>query len=480
MSTAPQLEFSLHDTTAQEAWHAALSLARERTGTATFESWLKDLSPCGAQNGALLVGAPSEFKRAWVEKKYAGILVECVEAAFGRPLPLRFILAEGECPESAPDREEPPPPVRRARAVRRPGEGVPDDVFFNTVPLNDRYTFENFVVGASNRLAHAGAVAAAEKPGGAFNPLFLYGGAGMGKTHLMHAVGHAAKCANPRRRVAYVSAETFTTQYVAAIRERKMDDFRRRFRYADIWLVDDIQFIADKERTEEEFFHTYNTLRDTGKQIILSSDRAPKDLRLDDRLRSRFEAGLIADIGAPDLETRMAILQRKAMTEGTAIPDEVLLYMAELIQSNIRVLEGALIKLLAYASITHSPITQQLAGEVLGSYYTDRGGDPKSITADDIKQMVAQAFGVTVAEINGASRRKGIVLARQVSMHLVRELTGASLPEIGRSFGGKDHSTVVHSCQKIRAMLKSDLDLARQIAELTDQIRPLDKALPGQ
>lgn len=468
-----QLEFGIANTGTDEAWGAALALAQERAGKPTYESWLRDLRPQGVDGGMLVIGAPSEFKRAWVEKKYAALLAECAEAAFGQPVSLRFSVADG--PSPAQPVEMPVPVVEKpaARIVERarPGGDLPDDVYFGTVPLNTRYTFDSFVVGQSNRLAQAGAVAASEKPGGAFNPLFLYGGAGLGKTHLMHAVGHAAKRANPDCRVAYLSGETFTTQYVAAIRDRKMDEFRRRFRHADIWLVDDIQFIADKERTEEEFFHTFNTLRDTGKQIILSSDRAPKDLRLDERLRSRFEAGLIADIGAPDLETRMAILQRKSCIEGTPIPDDVLLYMAELIQSNIRVLEGALIKLLAYASVTRSPITQQLAGDVLGAYFARRGAEEKTVTPEDIKKMVAEAFGVSVEEINGTSRAKAIVLARQVAMLLVREVLGASLPEIGRVFGGKDHSTVVHACRKIKTLLQNDLDLAQRLARLMEQAK---------
>jgi chromosomal replication initiator protein len=470
-----QLNFDLGGTTATEAWAATLELARERTGVPTYESWLRDLRPRAVEEDSLVVDAPSEFKRSWVEKKYTLLLEECAEAAFGVPVHLRFSVCDAspsdtgrtECSREVYTSR----PAAKAR-VRDMAEAVPDEVLFGAVPLNDRYTFDNFVVGPSNRLAQAGAIAAARKPGGSFNPLFLYGGAGLGKTHLMHAIGHAAKADNPNCRVAYMSGESFTTQYVGAIRERKMDDFRRRFRYADVWLVDDIQFIADKERTEEEFFHTFNTLRDTGKQIVLSSDRAPKDLKLDTRLRSRFEAGLVADIGSPDLETRIAILQNKAHAEGSPIPDDVLLYMAELIQSNIRVLEGALIKLVAYASVTQSPITQQLAGDVLGSYFQGRCAEG-GLCNNDIKKAVAEAFGVTVAEINGTSRSKGIVLARQVSMHLIRELTGASLPEIGRDFGGKDHSTVVHSCQKIRLLLKSDLDLSKRLADLTEQLRKI-------
>jgi chromosomal replication initiator protein len=472
MNSAPQLLFELDVPAAQESWTATLELAREQASGATYESWLKDLRLVRYAEGELVVAAPNEFRRNWVEKKYASLLARCAEGAFGSRPRMRFVT---ECP-SDDTNSHVAAAGAKGGATRRiarpePRERIPDEAFFGTVPLNPRYTFDTFVIGHSNRLAHAGAVAAAERPAGAYNPLFIHGGAGLGKTHLMHALGHAARSADPRRRIAYLSAEQFTTNYVSAIRERKMDEFRRRYRQADVWLVDDIQFIADKERTEEEFFHTFNALSDLGKQIVLTSDRPPKDLHVDERLRSRFEAGLIADIRPPELETRVAILQQKASLEHTTIPDDVLLYMAELIQSNIRVLEGALIKLLAYASISHSPITQQMAGDVLGAYFADRSGGRRGLQPEDVKRLVARAFGVSVEDINGTSRSKGIVLARQVAMHLIRELTGASLPEIGRQFGGKDHTTVVHACRKIKALLEADLQVARQVASITAELK---------
>lgn len=476
MANAPQLNLDVSGSDAREAWEATLELARERAGKPTFESWLQDLKLKTVSEHCLVIAAPSDFKRTWVEKKYKDLLADCAEAAFGWRADLQFQVCDSvdatNCHASSSEKALTGKSTGSGSRRGKPQERVPDEAFFGTVPLNERYTFDTFVVGAANRLAHAGAVAAARNPGSTYNPLFLYGGAGLGKTHLMHALGRSAKEGKPDRRVAYLSAETFTSQYVTAIRERKMDEFRRKYRHADIWLVDDIQFIADKERTEEEFFHTFNTLRDMGKQIVLTSDRAPKDLNLDERLRSRFEAGLIADIRQPDLETRLAILQNKASVEGKRLPDDVLMYMAELIQSNIRVLEGALIKLLAYASITSSPITRQLAGDVLGTYFT-RGPKDRSITPDDVKRMVAEAFSVTVADIDGTSRTKGIVLARQVAMHLTRELTGASLPEIGRAFGGKDHTTVVHSCGKIKTLIKSDIQLAQHIASLMTDLQKL-------
>ncbi|NMC82238.1 MAG: chromosomal replication initiator protein DnaA [Armatimonadetes bacterium] len=470
MSGANQLPLEIHDTDCNEAWDAVLALARDRAGRPIFESWIAELRPLEITDTEIVIGAPTEFKRNWVETKYAGLISECVEAAYGSFRQLRFVVSPALKETAASGTRK-----RKVEVVKPPAAPrQPDEDFFGTVPLNDRFTFETFIIGRSNRMAHAGAVAAAQNPGRQYNPLFLYGGAGLGKTHLMQAVGHAVRSANPNRRVAYLSAETFVTQYVSAIRERKMEDFRARYRHADVLLVDDIQFIADKERTEEEFFHTFNALRDMGRQIIVSSDVAPKELRLDERLRSRFEAGLITDIRPPELETRLAILQNRASQEGTVIPDDVLMYMAELIQSNIRALEGALIKLLAYASVTHSPITQQLAGDVLGNYFSRSPNRDRAITPDDIKRLVARGFDVSVEEINGTSRSKGIVLARQVAMHLMRELTGASLPEIGRAFGGKDHSTVVHACQKVKSLLMNDLDVARHVSKLMEDLRKPD------
>ncbi|MES2461844.1 MAG: chromosomal replication initiator protein DnaA, partial [Armatimonadota bacterium] len=376
----------------------------------------------------------------------------------------------------------------------------------NDAPLlNSRYTFEIFVTGPSNRLAHAGAKAVAQSPGQIYNPLFLYGPSGLGKTHLMHAIGNeiaGEKGIDPRR-VAYFSGETFTSQYITSLREQRADEFRRKWRSVDLWLVDDIQFIAagGKEHTKEEFFHTFNALYQTGKQIVISSDRSPRELRMmDERLRSRFECGLIADIAPPDLETRLAILHRKADGEGMRIPDEVLLYMAKLVQSNIRTLEGALVKLVAYASVINSPVTTELASSILERYYIAAGigadpdgkpslgddpaatvsaalgrrydgrGEYGAISAELVQRVVAKRFGLPPDALSGKKRDRDIVNARQIAMHLMRELTEMSLPGIGQIFA-RDHSTVMHSCDKVKTQIPYDDDLKSLVEDLTTQLR---------
>ena len=367
--------------------------------------------------------------------------------------------------------------------------------------LNPRYTFDAFVVGRTNRLAHGGAAAVASVPGEVYNPLFLYGPPGIGKTHLMHAIGHEVVERLGTERVAYVSGEAFTTSFINSIREGKTTEFRRRWRNVDVFLLDDIQFIAGKDKTNEEFFHTFNTLYQTGKQIVISSDRSPRELKMmDERLRSRFESGLIADISAPDLETRLAILHKKAQLERMRIPDEVLLYMAKLVQSNIRTLEGALVKLVAYASMVNSPVTPELASDILERYFISTvGGLPGvstgtegldgqgpvallegsqsparpvrgQITAELIQRVVAKRFGLDPDALKGKKRDKETARARQVAMLLMRELTETSLPGIGQLFGGRDHSTVLHACNNIREQIPIDDTLKQLVEDLTTQI----------
>lgn len=374
--------------------------------------------------------------------------------------------------------------------------------------LNSRYTFDNFVVGQSNRLAQAGAQAVAQSPGNVYNPLFLYGPPGLGKTHLMHAIGNEimkTQGGNPAR-VAFVSGESFTTHFISSLRTGKAEDFRRKWRSVDLWLVDDIQFIAGKESTKEEFFHTFNALYQTGKQIVISSDRSPRDLRtMDERLRSRFECGLIADIAPPDLETRLAILHKKADTEHARIPDEVLLYMAQLVQSNIRTLEGALVKLIAYASLVNSPVTTELATSVLERYYIAsgmgdahnrvEGGENSSssdasplahmaasfamnrninggiITPELVQKIVAKHFGVSEKDLSGKKRDKQTSEARQLAMHLIREFTELSLPSIAGIFGGRNHTTVMYSCEKVKEQLEYDETMKQVVDDLSTQLR---------
>jgi chromosomal replication initiator protein len=350
----------------------------------------------------------------------------------------------------------------RAERPRLPGDGGNR--------LNPKYTFESFVIGSSNRFAHAAAVAVAESPARAYNPLFIYGGSGLGKTHLLHAIGHYATSLETAKSVRYVSTEEFTNDFINSLRDDKTSAFQRRYRDVDILLIDDIQFLENRERTQEEFFHTFNTLHNADKQIVITSDRSPKQLAtLEDRLRTRFEWGLLADIQPPDLETRIAILSKKTAREGVVAPDEVLEFIASRIADSIRELEGALIRVQAFASLNRAPIDLGLAEEVLKDFLPDRA--VPEITADQIMEATAEYFGVGLDDIRGQSRSRVLVNARQVAMYLCRELTDLSLPRIGQAFGGRDHTTVMHADRKIRQQMSERRSLYNQIAELTNRIK---------
>jgi chromosomal replication initiator protein len=354
------------------------------------------------------------------------------------------------------------------RDDRRPGAAPGGDPGGNR--LNPKYTFETFVIGSSNRFAHAAAVAVAESPAKAYNPLFIYGGSGLGKTHLLHAIGHYATGLGNARFVRYVSTEEFTNDFINSLRDDKTSAFQRRYRDVDILLIDDIQFLENRERTQEEFFHTFNTLHNANKQIVISSDRSPKQLAtLEDRLRTRFEWGLLADIQPPDLETRIAILQKKAAQERLFAPPDVLEFIASRIANSIRELEGALIRVTAYANLTRSPVELALAEEVLRDFIPDGSGP--EINADQIMVSTADYFGVSLDDLRGHSRSRVLVNARQVAMYLCRELTDLSLPRIGQAFGGRDHTTVMHADRKIRQQMAERRSLYNQIAELTNRIK---------
>jgi chromosomal replication initiator protein len=336
--------------------------------------------------------------------------------------------------------------------------------------LNPKYTFETFVIGSSNRFAHAAAVAVAESPAKAYNPLFIYGGSGLGKTHLLHAIGHYATSLGNAKSVRYVSTEEFTNDFINSLRDDKTSAFQRRYRDVDILLIDDIQFLENRERTQEEFFHTFNTLHNSNKQIVITSDRSPRQLStLEDRLRTRFEWGLIADIQPPDLETRLAILQKKAAQERIFAPPDVLEFIASRIQNSIRELEGALIRVTAFASLNRAPVDLALAEEVLRDFIPDGSGP--EITADQIMEATSEYFGVSMEDLHGHSRSRVLVNARQVAMYLCRELTDLSLPRIGQAFGGRDHTTVMHADRKIRQQMAERRSLYNQIAELTNRIK---------
>jgi chromosomal replication initiator protein len=365
-------------------------------------------------------------------------------------------------PPGGPDR----PAVLPLSGYREMSSRGPDAI----TRLNPKYTFETFVIGSSNRFAHAAAIAVAESPAKAYNPLFVYGGSGLGKTHLLHAIGHYAASLGNARSVRYVSTEEFTNDFINSLRDDKMQAFQRRYRDADILLIDDIQFLERAERTQEEFFHTFNTLHNANKQIVITSDRSPKALStLEDRLRTRFEWGLLADIQPPDLETRIAILQKKAAHERLYAPDDVLEFIASRISNSIRELEGALIRVTAFASLNRSAVDLQLAQEVLRDFLPD--GAAPELTSDQIMELTADYFSVSVDDLRGHSRSRLLVNARQVAMYLCRELTDLSLPRIGQAFGGRDHTTVMHADRKIRRQMAERRTLYNQIAELTNRIK---------
>ena len=364
------------------------------------------------------------------------------------------------------------PNVHRASQKGRSESQKSEEVPIPTMPLNDRYVFETFLEGKSNRLAHAGATAVAEHPGEKYNPLFLYGGPGLGKTHLMHSIAHRIRERQPEARIAYVSGEYFAQHYITAIRDHATEDFRRQYRQVDVWLVDDIQFVAGKEHTKEEFFHTFNTLYQGGKQIVIASDRSPRELNtMDERLRSRFQSGLIADINAPELETRVAILQQWRRRDGFVVEDSVLDYIASAIQSNMRALEGALTKLVAYSSIHNTSATAELAQSVLSEYFIEKPIPSRKISLNDIVDTVAPFFGVSAIGIKGPNRNKDVSLARQVAMYLCREL----LPElnttvVGAAFGSRDHATIVYACQRVKGLMELDAELKTLVQQVQKRL----------
>ncbi|MFB3880818.1 MAG: chromosomal replication initiator protein DnaA [Armatimonadota bacterium] len=445
---------------AQEVWQQVLAALDKRAARPSFQSSIKQVRPRAVGDNHLELIVDTEFARDWLSKRRKTIET-AVEKVVGRPLEVVFELGQ-----KGLDLDGDPPEAPRRRPDRQGGRRDPDNL--DSTPLNPRYTFQNFVVGKGNQFAHAAAQAIAHKPAQSYNPLFLFGGVGLGKTHLMQAIGHEVSRLHPELRVEYVSGDTFTFHVVSSIREDRFRAFRRKYHDVDVWLVDDIQFIAAKERTEAEFFHVFNTLYETGRQVVIASDRPPRDLQvLDDRLRSRFEWGLTADLKPPDLETRIAILARRAEAENVQVSEEVLHYVARRVKSNIRVLEGALITVLAAASLTHNPITLSLAAEQLRDHSLD-AQQPLSISR--VQQLVAEYFRLTVPELTARTRRREIVHARQIAMYLCRELLKASYPAIARAFGGKDHSTVIHACEKVKGQL-ADSSLRTLVEELSDRLR---------
>jgi len=434
-----------------EAWSQVLQGLEGRLNRQSYEHWLKPLRPIAYYNNTILIEVPNHFSRDWLNERYAPLIKQSFEQLLNREVALKLLLAR-EVPEAT------------RYIARRPPDT--DEITI----LNPRYTFDAFVVGNSNRFAHAAALAVAETPARTYNPLFIYGGVGLGKTHLMHAIGHHLLRHMPYFKVSYVTSEKFTNELIEAIREEQPAQFRNRYRTIDILLIDDIQFLGGKERTQEEFFHTFNTLYEAGKQIVISSDRPPKDIpQLEERLRSRFEWGLITDIQPPDLETRVAILQKKAQGQGVNVPEETLFYIADRIQSNIRELEGAFIRIAAYASLNETEITPEVAEEVLQDILPAR--KPRLITCELIQEVVADYFRLRTEDLRAKKRTRAVAFPRQIAMYLTRELTDLSLPKIGEHFGGRDHTTVIHGCDKIARELESDPTLQEIVSELMNRIR---------
>jgi chromosomal replication initiator protein len=431
-------------------WDKILQHSERRVNPHSFATWFRPTRLERAEEDRLIIRVPTRLFCKRLTETY-GQLLQAVVTELGRPqLQLEYVCAESE-PASA---NATPPPQAKL------------DFDSAAHQLNPRYTFESFIVGASNQFAHAAAMAVAEQPSKSYNPLFLYGGVGLGKTHLMQAIGHTLKRRNPSLRLTYISAEKFTNEVIASIRLERMAAFRDRFRNMDVLMVDDIQFIATRERTQEEFFHTFNALYDQQKQIVISSDCPPKEISsIEERLRSRFEWGLIADIQPPDLETKIAILQKKAESERVQVPDDVAEYIARAIKSNVRELEGALIRLMAYASLTGAVINLPTAQQVLKNIIETQD---KKVTIEQIQKRVGEHFGLRAQDLKVRSNSKQIAFPRQVAMFLVKQLTSASLPEIGRQFGGKHHTTVLHSINKISNLRQSDKDLNKTINRLLD------------
>jgi len=438
-------------------WDDVLAHVRDQISETEFRTWFKQVRPLGISEGVFQLGVPHSFARDWIRNHFGDVLEKALRD-LGAPSPkVAFQVVTFSAIEQ-PDMFTQPPPANGAVA------GAPRE----RTQFNPKYVFANFVVGPNNNLAHAAAMAVADAPGRAYNPLFVYGDSGLGKTHLMHAVGHAVADRAPTLRVAYVTTEQFTNELINAIRGDQMVAFRDRFRSIDVLLVDDIQFLAGKERTQEEFFHTFNALYESGKQIIVSSDRPPKDIpTLENRLRSRFEWGLITDIQAPELETRIAILRMNADYRGVKVPIEVVDYIARHVTSNIRELEGALVRAILYASMNQEALTRATAAKALSDVFAP--SDP-SLTMPDILRVTAQQFGLSPDDLRSKGRRQELVVARQVAMYLIREMTSHSYPEIGQFFGGRDHSTVMYAVQKVGDQLGEDSEMTRRVRQIQDTL----------
>jgi chromosomal replication initiator protein len=462
----------------RQVWRATLGELEISLSQATFETWFRRtaLLRVDEQSSTFTLGVASGFAKDWIEERYRSLIAQTIAKIVGYSVTLQVeVVSEDELDAQgalAGKKSASTDTASQVRAHTPSSDSV--RVIDASEParptnLNARYTFATYVVGSASRLAHAASQSVSERPGGAYNPLFLYGGTGLGKTHLLHAIGNAVMERSPKRRVLYITGEAFTNEFILGIQQGAADAFRSRFRKIDVLLIDDIQFIADKERTQEEFFHTFNTLHSAGKQIVITSDRTPKEISLlEERLRSRFEWGLIADISSPDLETRIAILRSKVEESGVIVADDVLEQVARRVQSNVRELEGALTRLVAVGRLSGMPVTMELAARVLSEAVYP---SPKRILEpEQVVAVVAEHYGVTVEQLRGPKRDREIVVPRQIAAYLSREETDASLVRIGGALGGRDHSTIIHACSKIEREMSYDAELRREVALLREAL----------
>lgn len=451
---------------AADLWNRVLDSLKHEVNAHIYNTWFGPLEPKSLDKKTLVLEAPHAFIRDWIEENYITTMVKLVQSLSGKKLAIKIVVGGG-------DNEEPrvPEPGPVEDTVITHPSGYQNSSSSNR-SLNPKYTFDSFVVGSSNQFAHAAAMAVAENPARSYNPLFIYGGVGLGKTHLMHAIGHHVLKHNPSSKLCYLSSESFMNDLINSLRFDRMVQFREMYRNMDVLLVDDIQFIAGKERTQEEFFHTFNTLFDSHKQIVVSSDKFPKEIPdLEERLRSRFEWGLVADIQPPDLETKIAILEKKAELSGISLPKQASLFMAENTTSNIRELEGYLLRVVAFATIKKAKlISMDLVEEALKNFLDQK---KKVITVDQIQKEVAGFYNLKISDLKSKRKNKALILPRHGAMYLTRRLTELSLPEIGRHFGGRDHTTIIHALQKVENIIGSDPDYEKTIDTLTRKIEDL-------
>ena len=460
------------ETRADDLWNAIAGRLRDTLTETTYDTWFGQAHPRSYNGEQLVVEVPNDFTRDWIEGHFLDLVTRAAGETATTGAVVNFtvgerIQARPQAPQAEPERQS-----QRAPSAPRSETAQPRETA--EVELNPKYTFDLFVIGSSNRFAHAAALAVAEAPAQAYNPLFIYGGTGLGKTHLLQGIGHYVRQHSRRLTTRYVTSETFMNEFIDAVRDRgaRIEGFKRRYRNYDVLLVDDIQFIEGKERIQEEFFHTFNSLYEGGAQIVLSSDRPPREIAtLEERLRSRFEWGLLTDIQAPDLETRIAILRKRVETEGIAIDDpEVLTFIAGRVSANIRELEGALTRVVAFSSLTDRPLTVELAEDVLRDVYPQGEAAPE-VSIPLIQEVISQRFGVTLDELVSPRRSQAVAYPRQVAMYLSRELTDASLPMIGKQFGGRDHTTVIHAKDKITRLIREDRSVYNLVQELTARIK---------